>query len=152
MGAVLKSQDDPRSPLQRMRRYELINYARANGIPNVTDNVPAIIIRKLCAAKGLRGLMVRRPPLGSVTGSVSNMAVLPDVQVNEIDADADLERQFLQALPAPVPAAAIAVQPERKSPATMTIIELGNEMKRLGIKRERRDNMITMRQKIEAHG
>ena len=34
----------------------------------------------------------------------------------------------------------------------MTINELGAEMKRLNIKRDRRDNMITMRAKIEQHG
>lgn len=165
MTATFLKADDPRSPLQKANRYELIAYARANGVADAIvtswhrqiDNIPADILRDELRSRGFTRPPMRPRTLGVPTGDGSPPDLAASGSGPEIDAVADLKRQFLaqgSAPPPPAPKPAPVPQPaaEAKPPAKMTIIELGNEMKRLGIKRERRDNMITMREKIESHG
>ncbi len=147
MTAILKRIDDPRDALERTRRLQLVAYARANNVPNITGDTPAILIRARLRERGLtRPTNVTFQPLGQPERPAprQNAAVVPE-SPRAIDMVADLERQFAAEPPAPLPSAP-------KSAAHMTIIELGNEMKRLKIKRDRKDNMITMRAKIEQHG
>lgn len=138
MTAILKRIDDPRGPLDRLRRYELLNLARQNNVPDVNDNTPAILMRKRIKAAGVKNIPIVHRRLG-VTEGAPMASGEPDGV--EVDAEADLERQFAATPPAPV-----------KTPAQMAINELRAEAKRLGIKLTRRDNMITMKAKIEEHG
>lgn len=144
MSAVLKSIDDPRSPLDKTRRIDLVRFAKTQGIKEVTEQMPAILIRKIFKDRGIHRVPARLQTLGQTAGAAaSQAAIVPDEAARAVDAEADLARQF---------AAQVPQQPVRKTPAQMSINELGAEMKRLNIKRDRRDNMITMREKIEAHG
>ena len=58
----LKRLDDPRDPLSKARRSELLRYAQANGIPNVDGRTPARLLRRLLRAQGLT-----RPPIPNRT-------------------------------------------------------------------------------------
>lgn len=142
MSAILKSIDDPRSPLDRTRRMDLVKYAKAHGIEGISDQVPAILIRKKFRALGINRIPVAFQTLGQppkASAVVPPSPALTQGSGAEIDADADLERQFSQ-------------QPVRKTLAQMSINELRAEAKRLGIKLTRKDGMVSMKAKIEAHG
>jgi hypothetical protein len=170
MTATFLRADDPRSPLQKATRYELIAYARANGVADAIvaawhrqiDNIPADILRDELRSRGLTRPPMRPRTLGLPNGNTAPSDIAAASSGPEIDAIADLKRQFLSqpAAPAPAPPRPVPVQssidPAPAAPTTplahMSILELGREMKRLNIKRDRRDNMIIMRQKIEAHG
>lgn len=134
MSAVLKRIDDPRSNLEKARRFELVAYAHANGLTDVHENMPAMLIRRRLYERNLTRIPVNAPPLGVPAGVPS--APSPDTPAYEVDAVADLERQFKQ----------------QSKPAKSGINELRAECKRLGIKLSRRDNMHTMKAKIESHG
>ncbi len=146
--------DDPRDALERARRNELVAYARSNGIQEIdiagrsvrVNEAPAILVRKVLRDKRLTRIPIANRTLGAPEGR----AAVTDAMSagNEVNADADLARQFA-AEPPPRP---LPVAPKVKPASQMTINELGAEMKRLNIKRDRRDNMITMRAKIEQHG
>lgn len=149
MGAVLQRIDDPRDDLERARRTELVKFARANGINEIpignavipVADAPAKLTRVVLRSKGLVRIQIPKRVLGTPQGSVQPPSDAPDVPADAIDEVADLARQ-IAAQPVPI----------RKTPAQMSINELGAEMKRLNIKRDRRDNMLTMRAKIEQHG
>lgn len=141
MGAVLKRIDDPRDALERARRLELVNFARANGVKEINPEMPAILMRKILRGKNLTGIAVPDRRLGMPENATAQATMDTAASANEINAEDDLARQFAQQKAAPM-----------KRPAQMSINELGAEMKRLKIKRGRRDNMTTMRAKIEQHG
>lgn len=144
MTAVLKRIDDPRSNLERARRTELVAYAQANGMTDIHENVPAIIIRRRLIERGLTRVPVQAQTLGMPAGAGSSLPPA-DGPVTEVDAEADLERQYAMQAAAPVSAPV-------KNPNLMGINELRAECKRLKIKLSRRDNMTTMKAKIEGHG
>ncbi len=139
MSAVLKRIDDPRDALERARRPELVRFAKLNGISEINKEMPAILMRKILRDRNLTGIAVPRRTLGAPENTNQPIAPAVNAAANEVDATEDLARQF-------------AAAPPRKTPAQMSINELGAEMKRLGIKRDRRDNMTTLRAKIEQHG
>lgn len=136
--AVLKRIDDPRSNLEKARRPELVRFARANGMADISEAMPANLIRRRLVAAGLTRIQVSAPPLGLAPGASQTIA--PDAPVNVVDADDDLERQFAREQAAAKPIKGMAIN------------ELRAECKRLGIRLSRRDNMATMKEKIEAHG
>lgn len=146
MTARLTRIDDPRSQLDKTRRIDLVRFAKVQGIKEVTEQMPAILIRKIFKDRGIHRVPARLQTLGQLApGSVAAPeTAIPDDAGRSVDAEADLARQFA--------ATAHQAPAVRKTPAQMSINELGAEMKRLNIKRERRDNMISMREKIEAHG
>lgn len=152
---ILNRVDDPRSNLQKATRYEVFKFAKARGVAEITsESMPKNLMIRILRSKGITNIAIPPRVLGGIhfpggsgAGPVSAAPVTDETGV-EVDAEADLARQWAAqqaAPPSPPP-----VDDPAKPAAKMTIIELGNEMKRLGIKRERRDNMITMRQKIEA--
>jgi hypothetical protein len=149
MSAILKSIDDPRDALDRAKRPALVAFARANGMKHITEQMPAILIRRELRQNNLTHIPQPPSRLGQPPGGAGGKAFVPAPDgAAAVDAEADLARQFAQyqqadpAVPAPVLA---------KPLAEMNINELGAEMKRLQIKRVRTDNMESMRVKIAAH-
>lgn len=141
--------DDPRDQLAKARRSELVKFARQNGVKDIDPNMPANLIRHKLRSMGLTRIMIPtrilgqpNQPHGNAKVSASNAPVIPTSGV-EVSAMADLERQWRQEAAAPKPVEG----PPLKS---MGINELRAECKRLDIKLERRDNMVSMREKIEA--
>jgi hypothetical protein len=144
---ILNKIEDPRSSLQKARRFELLAFARQHGMKDITEQMPADLIRAKLRSRNLTNIKVNAKPLGAAGDGA---ATPPPEAVNgiEVDYEADLERQFLAQMTQPFPQA--------KSPAkpvgSMGINELRAECKRIGIKLGRRDNMVTMKFKIENHG
>lgn len=150
---ILNRLDDPRDNLQRARRLELVRFARSNGQIDITEAMPADIIRKLLRSRGLTKISIPHRVLGSMAqertlppGVAPGPAVAkangaPE-KIVEVDADDDLMRQYQQSKPA---------IPKRGRPQ-LEVNRLRDECRALGIKLSRRDNMNDMREKIKAHG
>jgi hypothetical protein len=150
---ILNKIDDPRTPLDKARRRELYDFARQNGVTEITDQTPAIIARSILRQRGLTRIVIPPRPLGAQNQPGTGLKYQNHMQAPggpqqtgvEADMVADLARQFANT--------------QRQAPADgadkplskWSINELGAEMKRLNIHRDRRDNMKTMREKIEAH-
>jgi hypothetical protein len=152
---ILNKIDDPRTPLDKARRRELYDFARANGVTEITDQTPAIIARSILRQRGLTRIVTPPRPLGATNQPGTGLKYQNHIQAPggehqtgvEADMVADLARQFAASQrQAPTSDAA-----GEKPLAKWSINELGAEMKRLNIHRDRRDNMKTMRTKIEAH-
>lgn len=134
--------DDPRDTLQRARQSDILRFARARDIKEISHDMPAVLARPIIRSKGLAGQFsswargnVQFTPLGQPSGP----AITSD-QANAVDAEADMARQFAQ-----------QKQQDTEPPLDgMGINELRKECQRLQIKLGRRDNMDSMRSKIEA--
>lgn len=139
--AELKRVDDPRDKLDRARRPELVKYARANGLSDISADMPAILIRKRLRAANLTRIPIPNRTLG--TPGNGGMAVTADsatvsAPATQVDASDDLERQF-KSSPAKPPAPV----------AEMTIGQLRQEAKRLGLKFTPKNKMIELRKMVE---
>lgn len=156
MTAILNRVEDPRDQLERARRIELVAYAKANNVPGITGDMPAILIRRRLRERNLTRPPIPNRQLGVPDNLGPGHAIGGDKDSGGLLANAedDLERQFSQPQVslAPAPSQNDLEAPPPDVVDRMTINELGAEMKRLGIHRERRDNMILMREKIKAHG
>lgn len=135
MGAILHHITDPRDSLEKATRYELVEFANANGMKDVSEAMPAILIRRKLRAAGLTNIKVPPRLLGIVGGEmISDDRVPPtDKKVVEVDADDDLARQFEQ---------------EQTDPSKMSMNELRAACKERGIKMDRTDNTQSLRDKL----
>jgi hypothetical protein len=134
---ILNKIEDPRDNLEKAHRLELVRFAHAQGVSDVNENMPAMLIRRVLRMKGLTRITIPPRSLGqqSQPGSVPTT----DQKVPEVNAEDDLMRQFkAQSQPTTLP--------------NLGINELRAKCKELGIKLTRKDNMISMRAKIEGHG
>lgn len=125
--------DDPRDQLEKARRYELFKFAKGHNIAEITEGMPAIIMRKILRGKGLTRISIPPRPLGGLSGS----APATPQNVNEIDAADDLMRQYAQ-----------ESKPAEKPVSEMDIKELRSTAKARGIKLARTDNMVKIREKL----
>lgn len=142
--------DDPRDPLSKATRGELRRFAKSIGHYNfvysgmnwTAESAPATITRAFLRSIGQTRIKIPNRPLGSqVQNGLPATPAMASQNGVEADALADLARQYQQQRQPPAPLA----------PTAMGINELRAECKRLGIKLSRRDNMNSMREKIEAH-
>ena len=140
---ILNKIDDPRDNLEKARRMELVRFAQACGLPNITEHMPAMLIRRELRNKGMTNIKVPPRILGSQHQPNAVMPS-PDQKVVEVNAADDLARQFRAEQPVPA-------IPRRGRPKS-EINKLRDECKRLGIKMDRRDNVNNLREKIKAHG
>lgn len=159
---ILNKVEDPRDTLAKARRWELVQLAKANGVSEIDADMPADLMRTILRQKGVTRVQIPPRPLGQQNqpnarkmyrnGQLLTPPPAPARQeqqkVVEVNADADLMRQWQQERAAQKNAEAAPAKPLDQ----MGINELRNECKRLGIHVERRDNMQTMKAKIEAHG
>jgi hypothetical protein len=136
---------DPRGPWQKARLGELQNYAKEKGI-KVSPDLGADKLREVLMASGL-------PPPSPPPRT------LGQYQENPSPASHRYQNTLQPASPAraiqgPVPTPNVPARPapdRQRAPvpvARMSINELRDECKRLGIKMERRDNMQSLRAKI----
>jgi hypothetical protein len=150
---------DPRDTLDKARRSELARYAVINGVEEIKPTMPAMLMRKILRSRGLVNPSIPVRKLGamntSATGLVENApASEPEGKIEQVSATDDMMEQWLEeekqavevkdenevpALAAPTPAKAIV---------NMTINELRKACQARGIKLARRDNMITLRAKL----
>ena len=125
--------DDPRSALERARRPELVRFARSHGLSDITEAMPANLIRKRLRAKGLTNIQVPVRPLGNYVPQSIDEAV----DVPSVDADDILERDFTNE------------QHNVEKPIDqMNMKELRAGCRAKGIKMVRTDNLDTLRDKL----
>jgi hypothetical protein len=153
----LKKIDDPRDNLAKARRWELQQFAEANRVSEVKPDMPATLMRNILRSKGLTQIPVPDRPLGNTNQphprpmyqnglAVANPKARPrpeQPQGVEIDAEADLARQYQTKKPARPPR--LVERPKSE------INKLRDECKALGIKMGRRDAKPDLKAKIEAH-
>lgn len=138
----LLSNVDPRDNLQKATRWELIDYAKANGV-EVPNDAPAIYTMKILRARGLTNIKVPDRPLGLYAGGVAlsdQTQISADTEVNVASADDDLIRQYEQQ------------KQEETDVSKMLMPQLRHACKTKGIKMDRRDNLKTLREKLSANG
>lgn len=147
---LLNKIEDPRDNLDKAHRLELVRFAVAAGMREITEQMPAIVIRGLLRAKGLTNIRVPPRPLGAQNQPGTMPA--PGQRVAEVDAAADLARQF-QAEQAPPKRARPPKYPQRLVERPKQEINiLRDRCKELGIHMDRRDRKEDLKRKIEAHG
>lgn len=156
----LKTIDDPRDSLAKARRWELEQYAKANGVTEIQPGMPAIVMRNILRSRGLTRIPVPARPLGQQNQPKPRLmyknGILqqpqpplprpePQSKGVEANADDDLARQFgLERITSEEKA---KLFPD-KLVADMKITELRQECKRRGIKMARTDNMPALREKL----
>lgn len=155
---ILNKIDDPRDNLAKARRWELQQFAEANGVTEIKAEMPAMLIRGILRAKGLTQIPVPDRPLGQMNqphprpmyknglaaAQPTARTKQDQAQGAEISAEADLERQFRSAKPPP--RKRLVERPKSK------INAMRDECKRLGIHMDRRDRMPDLERKIAEHG
>ena len=134
----LLTTEDPRDNLQKATRWELVEFAKANGI-DLDENTPAIVSAKILRDRGLTNIKIPDRPLGLYVGTKHEAMVDHSVSVPgevTINAEDDLVRQYEQQ------------QKAKAEVSKMTIGQLRVACKERGIKMSRRDNMQTLREKL----
>lgn len=146
--------DDPRDCWGKMTRWQLFKCAQALGVKEIIHEMPATLMRDVIRAKGFREHHIPKDifrPQG--------LPQPPEQPVPEVNANADLLRQFMaqQSRP-PEPAAKPAkrvpakVKPQRLVERPRQEINvLRDKCKELGIKMDRRDTKEKLKEKIAAH-
>lgn len=152
---------DPRDVLDRSRRRELVEYAQANGLVQITEAWPADLIREELRARGLTRIpvtqhrpigaimQVRTYPLGK-TPPAPPPPSSPNPNGITVSANADLRRQFLQEQ-----AAAAASPPPPLPAAAKPVEKMGfNDLQKFctenKIPRARKENTESLRAKVKA--
>ncbi len=141
---------DPRDNLDKARRRELVEFANANGLTDVTEMMPADGdggIRQLLRSKGLTRIPVPRRDLGAqasertfpMRGAPTKKIEVSDDQLKEFQKFLAWKAQ--QGKP-------VAPKPD-KPVAEMSFNELRQECKRRSIKFGRKDNLKTLRAMLE---
>ena len=123
---------DPRTPLERARRPELVAFARSHGLLDINENMPAILIRKKLRERGLTNINVPDRPLGIIHGNPTDHPT--DDAANVIDHEAALEHEY-----------------ERQKPVHlggMTRAQLAKECKQRGIKMSRTDSKEKLMERL----
>ena len=136
MGAVLSRIDDPRDNLEKANRDELEAFAQERGVTEITEGMPAILMRKLLRAKGIVNIHIPERPLGANPG-VEIVGDAPG-EATTVNSDDDLERQWKQEI-------TTTTTDVPKDIESMTIGELKKECKARGVKFLRTDKMETIR-------
>lgn len=139
MSLQLLSIIDPRDNLEKARRTELVAFARQNGVANIDEQTPAIVIRKMLRTLGLTRIRIPDRVLGQPTLAASGFAAVDDVPgavVNEVSVEDDLARQYERTT--------------AKNAHQMNYNELRREGRRLGLKFGRKDNLPIIKAKVAA--
>lgn len=138
--------DDPRDIFEKMRRYPLVRFAHEHGQKDISETMPAQLIRNLLRSRGLSrkaGAWLEKnrmglPRLGTINPSAQERMMPQQEHASngiEVTADEDLMRQYL-------------AQQEAKPTSVPTMTDLRKECKARGIKMARTDNMQTLREKL----
>lgn len=141
--------DDPRDALQRARLKDILRFAREKNIDEIDPEMPAMLARPIIRGKGLAGDFARWARSHVQFTPLGQPAAPPATtdQATAVDAEADLAAQWAANRKADLESGKTK-RPERHNPMN----DLRATAKELGIKIDRRDNLETLRAKVEAHG
>lgn len=130
--------EDPRDPLQKATRDELVDFAKLRGWIDINEQMPKpLIIRKL-KEKGVGSIPIPDRPLGGFKTKDSYGIEAEQPEVPTVDADEALIKQW----------EATKDEPIAKSPDEMSIQELRRTLKAMGVTTARTDNLATLREKL----
>lgn len=139
--------DDPRDALQRARLNDIVRFAKEKNIAEISPEMPAMVARPIIRGKGLAGDFARWArenvhfkPLGSAP----ERPVTSD-QATAVDADADIAAQW-----AANRQRDLETGKTKRPPRNNPMAELRLKARELGIRVDRRDNVKTLREKVEA--
>lgn len=146
---ILNRIEDPRDNLEKAHRLELVRFAHAQGVTEITEHMPAILIRAQLRARGLTNIRIPPRDLGQ-QNQPGTLTPKSGDKVVELDAMADLARQFQ----------AETLPPSGKQKRYVRLVErpkskinlLRDQCKALGIHMDRRDRMPDLERKIAEHG
>lgn len=141
---ILNKIDDPRDNLEKAHRLELVKFAQAHGVAEITEHMPAILIRRTLRARGLTNILIPPRPLGT-----TNAVPTTGEKVPQIDAADDLARQFAAQS---APPKKNARPPRLVERPKSEINKLRDICKERGIKMARRDGKDDLKRKIAEHG
>ncbi len=127
---------DPRDNLERAHRPELLKHAKENGVTEIVETMPAILMRKILRSRGLVKINVPKRTLGQYDGgrAYGGDAISETGAAASVSIDDDMERQWKQH--------------ESTQPQNMTMQAMRKECKRRGIKMVRTDNAETLKAKL----
>lgn len=149
---------DPRDNLDKAHRRELVEFARANGV-EVSEDMPADDIegrpgtglRNFLRAKGITRIAIPRRSIDhrGVEKTFPLQARKPAPQQATSDEWAEFQQfKAWKAQQQPAPVAAPTPAAPDKPVGDMSINELRDACKSRGIKMERRDNIASLRAKL----
>jgi hypothetical protein len=154
------AQEDPRSPLEKARRVELLAYAKDNGIDAVRHDMPAPLIRKILIANNCTNIPVPPRQLGAIGRTVvaptmvtkeginrarenPQLAQSEQTVVGEVNADDALERAYIAQQRFDMNlAAALALEAQNAPPTPPTTVSPSAEPK----------TMAELRAEVKARG
>jgi hypothetical protein len=142
--AGLHRVDDPRDALDKARRSELLQFARANGVKEIAHDMPAIIMRRILRSKRLTNIRIPRRVLGQPEMRAALVTEQPS-NVPALDASDELMRQYREG------AMAAPAKPEVSFDA-MTRAKLAKTCKAKGIAMARTDKKEDLIGKLTANG
>ena len=124
---------DPRDDLDKSDRWELVAACRLHGIKVAHDD-PGYITKRALRARGISKIKHIERPLGLYAPAASSS------EDHIGNADEAMIRQYE------------AQKKEETDVSKMPMTQLRTACKAKGIKMERRDNLVTLREKLTAHG
>lgn len=133
--------EDPRDPLEKATRDELVAYAHSKGQIDIVEQMPAVLIRKLLKSRGLTDIKIPDRQLGGFNDANSYGLVAEKSDAPSVNAEEAMIAQWQQRKDDPVEAEPVSVD-------DMPMGQLRAECKRRGIKMARTDNMEALRDKL----
>src|SRR3990167_3382960 len=142
---------DPRDNLEKARRRELVAFAHANGLKEINDEMPAILIRRILRRHNLTQITIPKRVLGSTAGPVADAVADAAAEGPKIDMEDDLARQYgvdptsaapSEQAPPPKPKPDLPPRPLIERTRLMRLA------KARGIKCGRKDTLQTLKEKL----
>lgn len=134
---------DPRDNLAKARRKELEEFAKAHGVTEIEEGMPAELMRKILRSKQLTNIAITPQPLGA---PARPKGAEPIVQEAVQTADDTVEVDHLDLLAAQWKAR--KQEPKTKPVAEMTYWEMYHECKRRGLTVERGEKKPALEAKL----
>lgn len=123
MSLQLHRIQDPRDSLERARRSELVEFAKKKGISEIVPEMPAILMRKILRSRGMTDIRIEPRQLGEMTRTKINAKVSTakpakdrtgePQKIVEVDAEADLLRQWKVEQTTPAASEAASAAPRK---------------------------------------
>lgn len=135
--------EDPRDNLEKATRWELYDFAKAVGINEVKEPMPALLAVQILRAAGKTNIPINPPPLGSIAVLGKDLMSSHVAADATVDALADLKRQYEQQLANPDPVPSGPIDPNNFN-------EVRSELKRRGVKLSRKDTKEVILEKWRA--
>lgn len=130
----LKSIEDPRDLLEKATRKELENYAKENGIKEIKQTMPAVVMRQLLRRRGVFDVGVRRT-LGRPMNAVKQEIDYSQEASVTMSADDALMKQW-------------EVDDAQDDYSSMHIGKLRKLVKQRGLKQDRKDGKQALIDKL----